>query len=192
LVAPIRSDEQFLKVYLPEGNWYEFFTDEQLNGNQESIREYGLEHLPLFVKASSIIPTYPEVGVNTKEIGELLEIHLYNGDERAATAYYEDDGTTYAFEQGDYHKRELVFDPTLNSFTLSEVEGDYPSKMKRLKVVLHGFSSINSSEFKAVINSFVDPISHFDPIGEVKPNLLKSNVQVLETNYSNDEITISW
>lgn len=191
LVAPIKSDRQFLKTYLPEGDWYDFFTDQFFSGSQELIREYELEHLPLFVKASSIIPVYPGIGVNTKAIGEVLELHVYHGTSANSVTYYEDDGTTYQFAEGHYHQRYIRFEPDKRAIILEEAAGDYLSKMRQLRIVLHGFGEVSDS-FSQEQYAFVEAISHFDPIYPPKPHYLQSEVFVLATNYGNNEIVIEW
>lgn len=196
LVAPIGSQDQYLKVYFPEGEWYEFFTDEKITGNQEVIREYSLEAFPLFVKASSIIPVYPNVGKNVYETGDVLEVHIYNGKEATTTSYYEDDGVTYDFKKGIYHRKKIDFDPEKRQIRFSAAEGTFESKMKQLKIIFHGFTDLAMEKLQGVSKesyAFVKPISNFDPFENHGAGKLKAeNVYTLVMDYISEEITVNW
>ncbi|MEM7297704.1 MAG: glycoside hydrolase family 31 protein, partial [Bacteroidota bacterium] len=166
MVAPIGSEDRFKKVYLPEGKWYEFFTDERVAGDQELIKEYPLEQLPLFVKESAIIPVYPDATQNSGVTGEVLELHIYNGQSENQLEYYEDDGRTYEHVNDAYHRRIVQFNPGQKEIKIEAVTGNYSTKIKSLKLVLHGFeqSEINNlGELNSTSYSFVSPISNFDP-----------------------------
>ncbi|SNT34405.1 alpha-glucosidase [Ekhidna lutea] len=198
LVAPLASDQRFGKVYLPQGDWYEFFTDEKIDGGKEMIREYALEHLPLFVKASSIITVYCETTHNSKDVGECLELHVYKGEKPFQTEYYEDDGTTYENTDGMYHRRILSYEPGQHSIKIGTAEGGFNSKIKKLKLILHGFTQAElknwkDGEVKNSTYSYVKPISNFDPFEKDRRDKLKSeNVFTIETAYSNDEMVFNW
>ena len=193
LVAPLASDQRFGKIYLPQGEWYEFFTDEKFEGGQVNIREYALEHLPLFVKASSIIPVYSDAQQNSKDIGESLELHVYNGDEICNTEYYEDDGVSTENVAGVYHRRNIVFDPSNKNISIEKAQGSYSSKIKKVKVVLHGFEESEVNQLEKQSYSYVQPISNFDPFEDDRRDNLKSDqVFTIEKDYTNEEITFSW
>ncbi len=198
LVAPLASDQRFGKVYLPEGEWFEFFTDEKIRGGQEMIREYALEHLPLFIKASSVIPVYGEASQNSKNVGEVLELHIYNGKDSNETAYYEDDGVTYQNRSGVFHRRSINFDPQNKSLTLGKAQGQYASKIKTLKLMLHGFEEVELKDWsegilKKQCYSYVQPISNFDPFEKDRRDNLKSeNVFITEIEYSDEEVVFNW
>ncbi|MEQ8903975.1 glycoside hydrolase family 31 protein [Ekhidna sp.] len=198
LVAPLASDQRFGKVYLPEGDWYEFFTDEKLKGGVEMIREYALEHLPLFVKASTVIPVYCDTTHNSTHVGECLELHIYKGLEFSQTEYYEDDGVSFQSLEGHYHRRRVSYDPLVSAIKIDQAAGDYQSKIKKLKLVLHGFDSDElkgwkSGSLRKGNYSYVKPISNFDPFEKDRRDNLKSeNVFSIETAYSNEEMVFNW
>lgn len=193
LVAPLASHQRFGKVYLPEGQWYEFFTDEELTGGKEMIREYALEHLPLFIKASSIIPVYSDASKNSKDVGENLELHIYKGQDNSEIEYYEDDGVSYENENGMYHRRKVEYNVAQKSIKLDEAKGNYKSQIKRVKLVLHGFESSEVTNATKGCYSYVQPISNFDPFeNDRRDNLKSENVFTVETDYTNEKIIINW
>jgi alpha-glucosidase len=79
LVAPVESNKDLVKVYLPSGNWFELFTDRQHQGSTEIVADCPIDQLPVYVRGSSIIPMRERAGTTTHDHGEVLEIHLYQG-----------------------------------------------------------------------------------------------------------------
>ena len=64
LVAPVMSSDNCRDIYLPEGEWVEFFTGDRFkveNGGMwlKNI-ETPLERMPVFVRDGAVIPIYPE------------------------------------------------------------------------------------------------------------------------------------
>src|SRR5258708_2843871 len=53
--AEAKGDAQ-RSVYLPEGDWYDFWTDERYAGKQRITVRVPLEHIPLFIKAGTVLP----------------------------------------------------------------------------------------------------------------------------------------
>lgn len=199
LVAPVESTKELTKVYLPEGKWYELFTDAYYAGNNEIVAECPIDQLPLFVKSSSIIPLYPEAGDNTQERGETLEIHVYAGDEGNEFVYYEDDGETFDYTNKDYYQRLITYNPVGKQIKIEKPEGKYNSTIKHISLKLHGFEAdcfgLNGSEISPEIKDyqFIEPISNFDPIDQAVPHRLKiNNLKSINFKNSNEAITISW
>lgn len=61
LVAPIMNSENKRDVYLPEGEWVNFFTGEKISGGKWLNNfEAPLDEMPVWVKAGSQITIYPE------------------------------------------------------------------------------------------------------------------------------------
>lgn len=59
LVAPIYSEEDHRRVYLPEGVWTDWWTQARLTGNRWIEVETDLETLPLYIREGGIIPIGP-------------------------------------------------------------------------------------------------------------------------------------
>lgn len=74
LVAPVFDDSSEpvrRKVYLPEGVWYDFFTDEQFIGPRFIDVEVRLDQMPIFVKEGAVIPRV-DVDEETQSTDDLL------------------------------------------------------------------------------------------------------------------------
>ncbi len=108
LVAPFYENQATERqVQLPSGNWYDFYTG-ALVGNEETITVTAAElknRIPLFVKDGALIPMLSEsVNQAKMAIGHPLEVRWYGS--RAGTGeLYEDDGSSFDYEQGAYQKR---------------------------------------------------------------------------------------
>jgi alpha-glucosidase len=88
-------------IYLPKGNWYDYWTKELLVGGKIIQRDVDIDQVPLFVKAGSILPFGPIVQSVEKAIDYPLFIEIFP-DEVMIGNVYLDDGSTKAFEQGEY------------------------------------------------------------------------------------------
>lgn len=96
------------EVYLPEGaDWYDFWTDERYEGGQCISVSADISKIPLFVKAGSIIPMTGKKIECTRELSEAgIHLHIYPGKD-AVYELYEDAGTDYGYEQGEFSKRKI-------------------------------------------------------------------------------------
>src|SRR5208282_4077479 len=60
LVAPVvEQGTTSRRVYLPRGDWYDFWTSERVHGDAEIQRAVDLETMPLYVRAGTILPLGP-------------------------------------------------------------------------------------------------------------------------------------
>jgi alpha-glucosidase len=142
LVAPVSCNQNAAKVYLPAGGWYRFSTGEFYKGNSEVTVDAPLNDLPVFVKASGILPMQSDIQNTAQKPSETLDLHIYNGDSPNKFIYYEDDGLTYQFETGQYYKRIISFNPGEKKICISAREGSFPSKFKSVCLYLHNFDEV--------------------------------------------------
>jgi len=144
LVAPVSCNQNFAKVYLPDGDWYRLSTREFFKGMNEVIVDAPLNDLPVFVMASGIIPMQSVVQYTSQKPSSLLELHIYNGSRSNTFVYYEDDGSSYDYEKGIYYKRSIDFDPEKRIIQLSKADGTFTSKFSAVRMVLHNFREVMS------------------------------------------------
>jgi alpha-glucosidase len=102
LCAPVlQAGATSRDVYLPAGEWYDFFTNKQYKGDQHITIQAPLDTVPLFVKAGTILPTGPALNYVGQPSEEKISYEVFPDKEGAATGeLYEDDGKTQAYLNG--------------------------------------------------------------------------------------------
>ena len=93
LVAPVMEGEKSRKVYLPEGDWYDFWTSKKFTGKTEYVFDVPLEQIPVFLKSGSILPL-SKVTLHTDDPESWKLSLLVFGDDIRPTILYEEDGTS--------------------------------------------------------------------------------------------------
>ncbi len=141
MVVPVTSEEKNKKIYLPSGEWYNVYTDEKLNGKKEWKEDVPLYQLPLYIKASAIIPMQTVVQSTKEKPSDTIFIHVYNGKEKNSFTYYEDEGDGFGYKNGKYCKRNIVFDPAAKQINVEQQEGKFSSGFKKIQFILHGFDT---------------------------------------------------
>ncbi len=102
LVAPILDEGAGeRRVYLPQGNWIDYWTEEIYAGPRFINAQAGLDIIPLFIRQGAIIPTGPEMQYSSQRPLDPLTLEIYRGADRSLTLY-EDDGESTAYQNGDY------------------------------------------------------------------------------------------
>lgn len=118
LVAPVLSAENYRQVYLPPGEWYRFETNERVTGGQELTVATGLDNIPVYVKAGSIVVRQtPEAPPMAAHIQDLL-LDVYPGGDSEAELY-EDDGRSSQFKRGAFCRSIFILRKDKGALTLS-------------------------------------------------------------------------
>lgn len=114
------------RVYLPKGtDWYDFWTGERLEGGRNIQADAGLETMPIYVRAGSIIPMGPIVNHTGEGLDQPLEIRVYPGGD-ASFLYYEDAGDGYGYESGEYATTSIDWREEGSRLEIGERIGSYP------------------------------------------------------------------
>jgi alpha-glucosidase len=103
LVCPILEPNAVgRRMYIPRGEWYNYWTNEFSTGGKEVWVDTKFDEIPLFVKAGAIIPKYPvQQYVGELEFDELtLDLYFKNGKEKSVV--YEDAQDGYDYKKGRY------------------------------------------------------------------------------------------
>ncbi len=147
LVAPVcEPGVTTRRVYLPEGTWVDWHTEERHTGGRFIVAEAPLDRIPLFARGGYVIPSYATAPQSTMgHAPELLVLHVFVPDEDGEfhSELHEDDGLTLAFTRGAYHR--TTFRVARRGAALSvsaAVTGRGFAEFRRhaLRLVLHGFS----------------------------------------------------
>ena len=86
-------------VYLPEGGWYDYWTDEYFEGPAHILAQAPLDRLPLYVRAGTVLPLGPVMQFSSEKPLNPLTLEVYPG--QGSFSLYEDDGETFEFVGGD-------------------------------------------------------------------------------------------
>jgi alpha-glucosidase len=163
LICPVLEPGQKSRnVYLPTGNWYNFWSHEMVEGGKETEVLTPLETIPIFVKAGSVIPEYPVMQyVGENEIEE-VKLNIYYSDYEANSFLFEDYGETFAYEQDIYLEKKFAVSGTKTSFTIKQsMEGLYNPRYENYAFKIIGLpfepSKITNSEGKLITDfTFID------------------------------------
>lgn len=93
-------------IWLPEGEWFNFFTGEYLEGGGWYAIYGRPEDIPVFAKAGSIIPMSADLLGNSLPNPERLLIKIFPGADNLYKLY-EDDGITQAYKKAAYSKTKI-------------------------------------------------------------------------------------
>jgi alpha-glucosidase (family GH31 glycosyl hydrolase) len=113
-------------TWLPEGEWYNFFTGEKHNGNSIIENYCKLNEIPVFAKSGAIVPMDKDLGWKEVANPENLLVKIFAGKDNSFELF-EDDGITNNYLQGDYQSTiisqenssenlKITISPTSNSY----------------------------------------------------------------------------
>lgn len=110
--------EKTRPCYLPEGaGWYDFWTSELFKGGQTVETEAGIDRIPVFVKAGSILLMQKQTR-HAMEASDLL-VRIYEGAD-SACVYYSDDGISYGYRQGRFEALRFEWDDSARRLSIRE------------------------------------------------------------------------
>lgn len=143
LVAPItKANCDQRTVYLPQGEWFDYWTDEKIVGATHITARAPLEVMPLYVRAGAVIPTGPELNYADEKPLSPLTLDVYAGE--GEFTLYEDDGHTFEYESGVYAKTRL--ETRDSKLKIHKREGKYAPPPRKIIIRPHGFKSKESIE----------------------------------------------
>ncbi len=101
LIAPIIVRGVIQRyVYLPAGQWYNYWSNQRSDGGQFATVDALLQVLPIFVRAGTVLPLQPDP-VNAGEEGsQTLLYRVFPGAQE--TVLYEDDTDGFEKDRGEY------------------------------------------------------------------------------------------
>ena len=132
LVAPVVfQGMDHRMVYLPEGEWYDYWTKEKLVGPIRFIREAPLDTCPIYVKAGSILPTMETQSYVGEKENDTLILEVYPGE--AVYDHYLDNGEDFDYREGKYHQYRFAVDGN-GIVTMALIHAGYEKPYKKILV----------------------------------------------------------
>ncbi len=196
LVVPVRSDERIARVYLPEGLWYDFYTDERITGPCERYAEAPPERLPLFVRGGGVLSMTPPRAHTGASAAGPLRFHLYPvppGDPAVVSAVYEDDGDSLAHRDGLYLRRELTLAP--GRFRWTRAEGRFISPHKTVELIFHGREPADLARLTVdgvSARPHAGRVRHLDPLNRDDDPYGEVQAAILRVPYGAEPCRVDW
>jgi len=140
LVCPIlEPNAQGRRMYLPKGNWYNYWTNEFVEGKRELWVSTKFDEIPVFVKEGAIIPKYPvQQYVGEMQFDELtLDVYYKLGKEKSTV--YEDAQDGYDYNKGRFSLRTFSFNGKEKEIIIQQhKEGTFETSYSKFKINLKG------------------------------------------------------
>lgn len=148
LVAPVlREGERGREVYFPAGVWYDFWTGKPVRDGRPASDAAGLflrveapiDHLPLYVRGGSIVPTTIAMNHTGEKPWNPLTLTIFPDANGAARGeLYEDDGLTPAHRDGAFRRTMFTFADRKLTIT---PRGAFTPPARDFQIVLHGVAA---------------------------------------------------
>ena len=130
LVAPIvKQGATKRMIYLPKGEWIDYFTNKIYQGNQYIVVNAPLDSLPLFIKNNSIIVKYPLKQYIEESDTLVLNVYGKNG----VYIHYQDDGESFNYEDGEFNL--YYIENSNNQLSISLDNHGYNKTYKFIKII---------------------------------------------------------
>ena len=118
LIAPVyKPGARTRDVYLPPGQWYDWWTDANEIGGRTIHRPVNISKIPIYVRAGAIIPFDPVRQYMAEPVDEPTTLRIYTGADGQFTLY-EDDGVSLDYLQGHATWTKLTWDDSEQRLTL--------------------------------------------------------------------------
>lgn len=144
LVAPVTEKGATSRtLYLPQGSWYDFWTGARIEGGREITRPVDLQTLPLYVRAGAILPMGPVKQYTSQKVDQPMQLSVYPGQD-GTFVLYDDDGTSFQFEKGEYAKIRCTWNDRTRKLMLTLESGSkmLPSTPRDFEVRVVGGRSL--------------------------------------------------
>ena len=140
LVCPVvEKGASFRRLYLPRGSWWDYWTEERVEGQREIDRKVDLETMPLHVRAGSILPLGPVRQYAEEPVEAPMTLVVYPGQDGNA-ALYEDDFRTFNYRKGELMLTEMTWRDSARRLELRLASGSrmLPPARRRIEIRVAG------------------------------------------------------
>ncbi len=143
IINPAKGEYGKVRLWLPQGEWTDFFTGETYSGGRIVTVRRTLDYIPVFVKSGGIIPLAEDIDQNGCPLPEKLAVRIYEGE--GAYALYENEDARTLWSE--FSTKRLA-DGMEVTFCMKGDESVLP-KNRRVKFV---FVNVEQGEAQAFVN----------------------------------------
>lgn len=123
LVAPVvEQGASTRRLYLPRGSWFDFWTEQRIEGGRELDRAVDLATTPLYARAGCVIPMAPVRQYVAEPSEEPVTLVVYPGAD-GESSWYEDDGATFDYRKGEWMRVLMSWDDSARRLSLRLAPG---------------------------------------------------------------------
>lgn len=147
LVSPVVAKGQTEKdIYLPAGMWTDYFSGKVYQGGQTvhyAVDSETWRDIPLFIREGAIIPTQPAMDYVGEQPVPELTVDVFPAERATHFDYYDDDGSTYAYEHAAFFSQRLTTqrEGDAAQFGTEAAHGSYKPALKYYLVKMHGVTA---------------------------------------------------
>ena len=127
LVAPVLDASGNRTVYLPPGEWIDFFSGKHYDGGKSFTAHYAVDQIPVFVRNGAIVPEQEPGDYSDAKPLDTLIVNVY-GSGNGRFDLYEDDGVSLDYAKGRYAVTPIRYasEPDgSHELTVAPVKGTY-------------------------------------------------------------------
>ncbi len=210
-VAPITTkrdnlmDRTILKLFLPDGIWYDFTTGKKYAGGKRYTTFYKQEDYPVFARAGTIIPMaiLDERNLNDTKPPASMEIQIFPGSS-SSYELYDDDGISSLYEKGFFIVSDIDYTYQKNNYTVTirPVAGKSgiipPHRAYRIRfrnvrepdevVIRIGNEKVKGAESYVDDNDFVIELPALSTLKQVTISVKGKNLEIDALRLINDDI----
>jgi alpha-glucosidase len=145
LVCPIaRPGITSRKMYLPEGNWFNYWDGKSVKGGHEIIAHAGLDTFPLYVRSGAVIPHFPVINTTASKPDEII-FNIYFSFHRRTSFHYIDQYEGYGYKNEMYLLEKFtIFGNRRQMRILKSYEGGMQNPFKKYTIKIFGLPFVPS------------------------------------------------
>jgi alpha-glucosidase (family GH31 glycosyl hydrolase) len=118
LVAPVfTKGAASREVYLPKGEWYDWWNGKKVQGGQSIAREVDLATMPIYVRAGAIVPIDPVRQYTAEQVSGSTTVKVFAGADGEFTLY-DDDGISLDNLKGQGHWTRFTWNDRAKRLTI--------------------------------------------------------------------------
>ncbi|GAA4751190.1 glycoside hydrolase family 31 protein [Flavisolibacter ginsenosidimutans] len=129
MVCPVTTKgAQTRTVYLPEGDWFDYWTGKKYSGKRYVNVVTPLDTMPVFAKAGAIVPTQPAMKFVGEKPVDVITVDVFPG-KSSSFDLYEDDNKSLSYQQNDFCNTTIFINADASQIRISKPQGKFlPAK----------------------------------------------------------------